>query len=605
MAVLGEILVQIKATAGQFVSELKTASDATGTFINALDKHKDAIKDISRSFAVASAAMAGALAYSVNEAAGAEKINARLVQSLKNIGISSTGAADALQNTAESVGSLASFCEDDLKFAMASVINMTGDYNVALKHTSTIADLARAAQVDLQTAARLVGMAYNGNTSALNRYGISIAKGMSGMQALDAIQRRFYGSGASYTKTFNGQMETLKNLVGDIAKRIGATLLPSLNSFLQKVNGIALSIANMSTEQATTIAKFLAFGTAITGAIAVLGTFSTSLVSINAAFALARTGATALFTTLMAHPFVAMAVAIASVVTALGYLGNKVVEDQNKHAQYKASTQGQIDKFTALKDIATRAGNELVWFAGRQITGIEAAKKYDIILDMLNGKLTTNTKKTKENGDAKIVAAKKTDTLTESLKKAAIEMANNENTTKAYSGAVVSGFDAMTAAVVENNRLTGEELKIGLKAMLDAILSYYMQQLAAQMAVYVSMLFNPITAANAAGGIAATAAQMAVVSGLKIGVALLENGGIVDRPTLSWIGEGSSPEAVIPLPKLAPMIQEAMNTTNNNGDISITINAGGDMRDVNWDALVKTQIKPALDRNLRMAGANS
>lgn len=604
MAILGEILISIKASAGQFISEVKTAGDATNKFVDALDKHKSTIKEISRVFAIASGAMAGALAYTISEAANAERVDARLSQSLLNVGISSSKTAANLSDLASQIEKTSAFGDEELKTTMATLINMTGDYNVALNHTQTVADVARAAQIDLNTAARLVGQAYLGNTGALTRYGIVIDKGKTGMEALAILHERFAGAAFKFSKTFTGQMDSLKNSIGNIAEKIGLALLPALNKFLDSINKIARNLENMTDEQATAILKFGLLATAITGGIALLGTLATSLVSIRAAFLLTQTGATALFTTLMAHPFVAMAASVLAVVSALTFFGNKIVEDQNKHAAFKASTQGQIQKFTELKDIATRAGSQLVWFAGQQITGTEAAKKYDIILDMLNGKIKTNTKVTKENTAAKAESQDQTTSLTRSLKEAALEMQSEKAQVAAYTGSVVAGFDAMTASVIQNNRLTGEELKIGLKAMLNSMLDYYMQQLSAQLAVYTSMIFNPFTAAAGIGGIGSTLAQMAVLSGLKIGVAMLEDGGITKagHPILSMIGEGSSPEAIIPLPKLVPIIREAM-TTNNNSQVQIVINAGDDLKGMNWDALVKTQIKPALDRNLRMAGA--
>jgi len=82
---------------------------------------------------------------------------------------------------------------------------------------------------------------------------------------------------------------------------------------------------------------------------------------------------------------------------------------------------------------------------------------------------------------------------------------------------------------------------------------------------YIMNLLNPlINAFNRVMSMARSVGSM-VGSGIsKIGHAVgLASGGIVTRPTLAMIGEGGSPEAVIPLNKL-----------NSFGNITVNINGG-------------------------------
>jgi hypothetical protein len=599
MALLGELLVNVKSNSITFEVGLKKALTAADNFVSGLKKHKEAISEVGKAFGVASAGFAAALTLSVKSASEAQKVDARLTASLKNVVYGYDTASEALVKLASKMQDVTGYSDEDLKGAMTTLINMTGQYAVALKHTTTVADLARATNTDLNTAARLVGQAYLGNTSQLTRYGIVLTDGAKGLQALTELHTKFVGSSTAFTSTFAGQLSILKNSIDDLQENIGGVLLPVLTKYTEKLNGVVTGLKNMSAQNTEALAKFLIFGTTITGAVAGAAGLATALIKIKDALELAKVGVTAFYGVVIAHPFVAVTAAVAGLTLALGGLATKIWQNKIDEQSAGATLEGQIAIRQKQIDKIIEEGQARKKYSDEDAKTIEKLRSeityIQKVIDLKKKEKTARQEAIISKGHEKTAI----ELLITELKKELTETQNLKTQITTYTSAVVTGYDSMTAAVIENNRLTSVELKAGLKDMLNAVLTYFMTQLSGQLAVYSAMLFNPLTAASAASGIAGTLVQMGIVEGLKVGVAYLAEGGIVNSPTLAMIGEGSDPEAVIPLPELTNIVKEAVSNTNNT---SFVLNVTGSIKDVNWDALIKQQIQPALERNARMSG---
>ena len=105
-------------------------------------------------------------------------------------------------------------------------------------------DLATGLDVDLKTAALLVGKAFAGDTSTLKRYGIVLdqteLKQRGVAVVLEAIQAKFGGQAAAKAQTFGGIIEQLGNSWGDLKEKIGKWLTQSsglLTPMLAKISG--------------------------------------------------------------------------------------------------------------------------------------------------------------------------------------------------------------------------------------------------------------------------------------------------------------------------------------------------------------------------------
>ena len=280
MALLSELFVNIKADAKGFKTGITEAKQGLKQFTESIKKNQAAIQNTGKAFLAFSAALTGAIAFNVKQASDAEKTNALLANSLKNIGEESAEANKRLQDLASSIELTSGFGDEELKVAMTDLTNITGDYNVSLMHTKTVADLARASQIDLRTAARVAGMAFIGQTGMLTRYGLKLEKGMRGMEALEFIQKRFAGASDTFMDTFEGQWELFIQSISDVGETLGKSLLPALTDFFTNANETLQGLAAMDKQMAANIATTLSWTAGILGAAGGLLYFTSKVPAI-------------------------------------------------------------------------------------------------------------------------------------------------------------------------------------------------------------------------------------------------------------------------------------------------------------------------------------
>lgn len=208
-------------------------------------KTSKAMLALNKTMAVATAAakaftvVLGAFAaYGVKEVMQLEQAYTRLGQTLAAVGLSTeqnrTRLADASQ-AMEQLGFDAAVAAD----AFAILLQTTKDVETSQKLMATAADLARARQMDLSTAARLLSRAQAGNTRIFAMFGIQIDKNKDKVtatrEAMEKLTKVIGGQAEAYTKTFAGQLAVLGKQIENVAEGIGAALLPYLMKFLQMV----------------------------------------------------------------------------------------------------------------------------------------------------------------------------------------------------------------------------------------------------------------------------------------------------------------------------------------------------------------------------------
>lgn len=133
---------------------------------------------------------------------------------------------------------LSAFSKGDLRGALTQLTTTTGDANKSLDLLQVTTDLARRKNIDVSTAATLVGRAYNGNITALKRMGVELPKGAKGMEAIDALQKRVAGSAKAYGDSAAGAEDKFKNSLKALQVTVGKVLLPIVDKFLKGLQQI-------------------------------------------------------------------------------------------------------------------------------------------------------------------------------------------------------------------------------------------------------------------------------------------------------------------------------------------------------------------------------
>jgi len=196
----------------------------------------------------------------------------KLTSSLARSGNLAATSATEFTEFADSLERTSRFSDDAALSAAALLENITQLDSQGLQQaTQAAADLAAAMGLDLETAASLVGKAINGNTGALNRYGIEVQKGATDSQTLanvlETLNSRFGGSAASQVQTYAGSVDIMGKAWEDVTKVIGNAIVEN-KTVTVAVQQISLALQQFSDYLDSNSAEIqVFFGQLVSGAV--------------------------------------------------------------------------------------------------------------------------------------------------------------------------------------------------------------------------------------------------------------------------------------------------------------------------------------------------
>lgn len=189
---------------------------------NAVNSAIGAIKSAFSSF---NGVLSDSIKASSEQEDAVNSLNAALVSS----GQYTRSASKELQEYAGSL-QLSSKYSDDAILSATSLISSLSklDKDGLKKATLAALDLSAAFNIDLETAARVVGKAAEGQVEALKKYGIEVQatgnKARDSARALEAINSTFGGRAAAQVDTYSGSLAVLKNRYGEVLEQLGETI---------------------------------------------------------------------------------------------------------------------------------------------------------------------------------------------------------------------------------------------------------------------------------------------------------------------------------------------------------------------------------------------
>ena len=163
------------------------------------------------------------------------------------------GNADAIEDVIAARTKLG-FQDDEQRSVLASLVTVTEDLNDALAIERTAMDLARLKGIDLASAAKVLGNAYAGATGQLAKMGIRLGKGVSGMEALEAVQGRVAGQAEEYARTAAGASDRMNIAIGELSESIGYLLsgpAADLAGFIADLAGTFLPRSDSALKEST------------------------------------------------------------------------------------------------------------------------------------------------------------------------------------------------------------------------------------------------------------------------------------------------------------------------------------------------------------------
>lgn len=250
-------------------------------------------ESLAKSFVVLGAAFAGvsaAIGKSVADFSASEQSAAKLAQALKNTGNYSAAAMADLNAYAGALQSTTKF-EDDSIISAQSLIAAQGYHGKVLKDiTAATLDLAAAKGMDLAAAADIVSKSIGTENNVLARYGIEITGAADSTDraysAVKAISELYGGQAAAAGRTYEGQMASLKNQIGDVSEEIGAIFAPILLEITRIFKDGVVAVGKFVSEHKGLVAVVAGIVVAFTGLGAAIAGVMLAMPVLGAAFAI-------------------------------------------------------------------------------------------------------------------------------------------------------------------------------------------------------------------------------------------------------------------------------------------------------------------------------
>jgi len=189
-----------------------------------LDRLKKLAKPLAAAFAAAFSVRAITRFFrsSLDAANALEDSRRRLAATLRNEGIQYEAVQGQIQAYTKALWESHRLTEGEVNPILQQLVLITGDYEKSLRAVGVAADLAAATNMDVQSAAKLLGRVMNGEVGALRRYGIALEEGAD---ALQVLEDRLSGMAKAATPP----TVALSKAYGDLQEAIGLALKETIN----------------------------------------------------------------------------------------------------------------------------------------------------------------------------------------------------------------------------------------------------------------------------------------------------------------------------------------------------------------------------------------
>ena len=239
-----DILIQLKGDNRNFKSSLDDTDKSMGKFTDSVLKAGPAM---AAAFAVGTAAL---VASSVQIASAEEAVDRQTESMLKSQGIMWSSVKDEVAGYIDELEALTAYGDTDLQMAFNRMSSSGMGYTETMESMKMVTDIAYTKNIDLVSAADLVAKAYNGQGSALKRYGIVLEEGLTGLEAVLDMQEKVnksFADAADRTESLEGKTENLANIYDDFAGNLGREVIPELSDFANLLGGSAKGAEELGT----------------------------------------------------------------------------------------------------------------------------------------------------------------------------------------------------------------------------------------------------------------------------------------------------------------------------------------------------------------------
>jgi len=153
------------------------------------------------------------------------------------------GNIDKLKSHAAALQQVTTFGDEVTLMAQAQLAAFTKDQDAIASATEAVMDFAVAQGMDLNNAMGLVAKTLGSSTNSLIRYGVQVDGAAGSAERLESITQGLTslwgGRARTEAETYLGQMEQMKNAVGDAAESIGFIMTPAIIEVSREIKNAA------------------------------------------------------------------------------------------------------------------------------------------------------------------------------------------------------------------------------------------------------------------------------------------------------------------------------------------------------------------------------
>jgi hypothetical protein len=252
---LGNVVVAIRAVdeCSSVMDRIRASMGVLAGALGQLGGGFAAVGNVMSGFAaagVAGAAIAGlsqiaqGLQTAITEATASQQAFADLAIMVEKSGTAWSSVEQKTRSYLLTLQETTTYTDEQAAGALDTLMTSGMSYAEAMKVLGTVVDFAAAKHLDLATAALVVGKAFGGNATLLQRYGIdvkdviaSLGKGATESEIFAAVLKKlndqFGGTAQKQADTYAGTQERLKNAWLELSEKVGTILLPALTSITQ------------------------------------------------------------------------------------------------------------------------------------------------------------------------------------------------------------------------------------------------------------------------------------------------------------------------------------------------------------------------------------
>jgi len=250
-------------------------------------------------------AIGGAAVVSLKAADESMKVQAQLGAVLKSTGNAAGLYAQDILDQAAALQKQTTFSDEAVTSGANLLLTFKNIKGAVFQEAlPALLDMSTAMGTDLKSSAIQVGKALNdpiAGISALSRVGVTFSQDQQDVIAklvetgdvaaaqriiLAELNSEFGGSAAAAAQTFGGQLEQLKNSLGDIGEEIGMVLIPWVQQFTAKVRPVVDAIIAWVQANPELAKNIIITTVAIAALVTVIGTLGLLLPVVISGFAI-------------------------------------------------------------------------------------------------------------------------------------------------------------------------------------------------------------------------------------------------------------------------------------------------------------------------------